>query len=206
MVPTVIVSQPETGVTVGKSEPMQVGEVCGRLTAVRFHHSDKRHRKYWVCRCECGKEIITHTGSLRSGNTKSCGCLATELRKARRISPQHSDVTAVMLGYKRHAKGRGYAWNLTRQQVQAVIFRPCHYCGAEPGNVKTTKNSLSPLRYSGIDRVDNTRGYEAGNVVPCCTVCNRAKGTMSTTEFAAWAERLHAMAETWSPLLGSIVR
>jgi hypothetical protein len=29
----------------------------------------------WICRCDCGRELIIPTGHLRSGHTKSCGCL-----------------------------------------------------------------------------------------------------------------------------------
>ena len=29
----------------------------------------------WRCRCDCGKETVVRTGALRSGHTKSCGCL-----------------------------------------------------------------------------------------------------------------------------------
>jgi hypothetical protein len=29
----------------------------------------------WRCRCDCGKETVVCGTSLRSGNTKSCGCL-----------------------------------------------------------------------------------------------------------------------------------
>lgn len=29
----------------------------------------------WLCRCDCGKEVIARGVNLRSGNTKSCGCL-----------------------------------------------------------------------------------------------------------------------------------
>lgn len=74
---------------------------------------------------------------------------------------------------------------------------PCHYCGALPGNVKKTKNTINPFLYSGIDRVVNTVGYELGNVVPCCAVCNRAKGDMTVAEFAEWVSRIEAMAAQW---------
>lgn len=33
----------------------------------------------WHCVCDCGNEIETSTGSLRSGNTKSCGCLQKDI-------------------------------------------------------------------------------------------------------------------------------
>lgn len=32
----------------------------------------------WFCRCDCGAEKIFHTGALRSGHAKSCGCWGRE--------------------------------------------------------------------------------------------------------------------------------
>lgn len=49
------------------------------------------------------------------------------------------------------------------------------------------KNGLN-----GIDRVDNTRGYEKGNVVPCCGTCNLLKGARTVDEFLA---QIFAIAE-----------
>lgn len=34
--------------------------------------------KEWICKCDCGEIIIRPAGPLRSGNTKSCGCLQKE--------------------------------------------------------------------------------------------------------------------------------
>lgn len=44
--------------------------------------------------------------------------------------------------------------------------------------------------YQGIDRVDSDKGYVTGNVLPCCRICNCAKGTLTKTEFECWAKRL----------------
>lgn len=35
----------------------------------------------WNCVCDCGAETIVHAASLSSGNTKSCGCFAQEVKK-----------------------------------------------------------------------------------------------------------------------------
>ena len=44
-----------------------------------------KNRTYWRCRCICGKEIVVLGGTLRSGNTKSCGCMKSqEILDARR--------------------------------------------------------------------------------------------------------------------------
>jgi hypothetical protein len=30
---------------------------------------------YWECECSCGNKIIVRGESLKTGNTKSCGCV-----------------------------------------------------------------------------------------------------------------------------------
>jgi 5-methylcytosine-specific restriction endonuclease McrA len=179
-------------------KPMQIGEKYGRLTVVEYSHTDRHPRKYFICRCECGGEVITHTNSLRTGNTRSCGCLLKDVAAARRVPDNHSEVTAIILGYKRHAKRRGHAWDLSREEVVRLVGRHCFYCGAPPSNTMVHKNTVVPFPYNGIDRVDNADGYVSGNVVSCCRVCNRAKETMSFAEFNAWARRIGAMATQWS--------
>ena len=178
-------------------KPMQIGEKYGRLTVESYLYTDAHPRRYFLCRCECGGEVVTHTNSLRTSNTRSCGCLLRDTQAAKRVPGNHSEVTAIILGYKRHAARRWHEWGLSREQVVAIISSACRYCGSPPANVKQHKNTISPLRYSGIDRIDNAAGYTEGNVVACCRICNRAKETLSVQEFAEWATRLGAMAEQW---------
>lgn len=35
-------------------------------------------RSFWICLCDCGKEVIISGRNLNSGNTKSCGCKQKE--------------------------------------------------------------------------------------------------------------------------------
>ena len=49
-----------------------------RLTVIERASNNKEGRAMWKCRCECGNEIIALGKHLRSGNTKSCGCLQRE--------------------------------------------------------------------------------------------------------------------------------
>jgi len=53
------------------------GCVFGKLTVLEFVKSEKAKRM-WRCMCECGKTIEVPTGSLVTGNTKSCGCYHME--------------------------------------------------------------------------------------------------------------------------------
>ena len=44
--------------------------------------------------------------------------------------------------------------------------------------------------YNGIDRVDNTKGYQVNNCVASCFICNKAKGVMTQSEFLNWIQDL----------------
>jgi len=54
---------------------MDVGDVYTRWTVVRAEPRDPAGRKVWLCRCTCGTEKRVHELNLRSGRSKSCGCL-----------------------------------------------------------------------------------------------------------------------------------
>ena len=59
---------------------VQIGDRYGRLVVVEEVPKTHRHRRY-LCRCDCGNMHEVDTHNLEHGQTKSCGCLATETRK-----------------------------------------------------------------------------------------------------------------------------
>lgn len=83
------------------------------------------------------------------------------------------------LAYTRAAKARGYSWQLTYKAFLSFWQKPCAYCAAAVETI-------------GLDRVDPTKGYSRKNCVPCCTLCNRMKGTLSAKIFVAQAQRISA--------------
>jgi hypothetical protein len=50
-----------------------IGQKYSRLTVVDKVYIN--NRKHWKCICECGNSTIVTTGRIRSGTTRSCGCL-----------------------------------------------------------------------------------------------------------------------------------
>lgn len=57
------------------------GKSFGKLTVIGPHHKNSRGEWTWLCKCECGKETVSTGYRLRSGRTKSCGCIQAENRK-----------------------------------------------------------------------------------------------------------------------------
>lgn len=54
------------------------GKRVGKLLVVNKAENSKGNKSRWHCICDCGKETIVHAVSLKSQNTKSCGCLRGE--------------------------------------------------------------------------------------------------------------------------------
>lgn len=55
--------------------PDLVGAKFGRLLVLRKTNLRYHGKVCWECRCDCGTITTTTTGSLRKGQTRSCGCL-----------------------------------------------------------------------------------------------------------------------------------
>ena len=67
----------------GKNIINLIGKKFGRLTVIEraedYIKPNGQHDLRWLCKCECGNTIITLGRSLKSGGTKSCGCLWKEV-------------------------------------------------------------------------------------------------------------------------------
>ena len=55
-----------------------VGQRFGRLSVLRFSHTNERGASVWVCQCDCRNEAHVEGYLLKRGNTRSCGCLQKE--------------------------------------------------------------------------------------------------------------------------------
>jgi len=170
----------------------EVGNQYGRLTVLGWQGLDKFKSALWLCRCDCGNETIVRGNSLRQGDTRSCGCLQKE--RAHETFSLPSGVAAfntLIRTMKRGARQRGYIWQLTKEQVRILTQQSCYYCGAQPIQQGTSSACNGAYLYNGLDRVNNERGYEINNVIPCCGICNYAKRTMTQDDFLAWISRVY---------------
>ena len=58
------------------------GQKFGRLTVIKMVENIKtkngKPKSQCLCECECGNIVKIPSNALKSGNTKSCGCLKKE--------------------------------------------------------------------------------------------------------------------------------
>lgn len=70
------------------SRPKQINDMIGKrfgkLTVVKrqgTHVTPSGQKKVtWLCKCDCGNDTVVTSEDLKSGHTKSCGCLPTKTR------------------------------------------------------------------------------------------------------------------------------
>lgn len=54
------------------------GQKFGRLVVIKRVENDKYGNHRWLCQCDCKHEVIVLGFNLKTGHTKSCGCLQKE--------------------------------------------------------------------------------------------------------------------------------
>lgn len=131
------------------------GQRFGRLTAVTPLPANGTNGTPWECRCDCGTLTVVPSGRLRTGRTRSCGCL---WRDALRLH-----------GYTGSPTYNSWASMMSR----TANPRDAHYPKYGGKGIRTCpawhdfRVFLSDMgeRPDGtsLDRIDGTRGYEPGN-------------------------------------------
>lgn len=77
-----------------KIKKNRVNQKFGRLLVLYQNGHASNNQILWHCRCDCGKELDVQSNNLINGHTRSCGCLASEIRKT-----SYNDLTNKKFGY-----------------------------------------------------------------------------------------------------------
>lgn len=155
------------------------GKRFGRLI-VKSRQLQNKHNKFmWKCVCECGKTIYPTTGDLRSGNTRSCGCLAAD--RAREANTTHG--LSYTKEFIRHKNKKSYSrrkqvdveWTFDMEQLLRNNFNSCAMCGIS--NEDNLKLYGEQLHLDHIFPVKFGYGLKYDNVCLLCSSCNPSKHT-----------------------------
>ena len=146
-----------------------IGKRFGKWIVIGFHgyapsQTTGKLKARMKCQCDCGAVKAIDLACLLRGNSKSCG---NHPRLEDRSLPVFNNL--YRHSYKASAIKRGLVWDLSEEEFRQLITQNCFYCGAPPPEIhRLSGKSLRTLNANGVDRVDNSKGYFMGNVVPCC--------------------------------------
>lgn len=145
-----------------KPIPIFVGARFARLLVVSRAPNKTTGQARWLCRCDCGTEKAFDASLLRRGDSKSCGCLSRELASerarthGRKGTPECNAWQAIV---QRCTNSKHPAWHNYGGRGIAVCDEWRHDFSAFFAHV-----GERPSPTHEIDRIDNDRGYEPGNV------------------------------------------
>ena len=157
------------------------GQRFGKLLAIE-RTENVGNGTMWKCQCDCENKTIVNVNAyaLRSGHTRSCGCIAKERNG---LYYGKAAFNKLLSSYKRHAKNRNFPFELNEEIFKRLTQQNCYYCGKEPRQIGKNGNNNGDYIYNGIDRLDSSLGYTLENSVPCCGKCNAMKMAMSLSDF-----------------------
>ena len=115
------------------------GQRFGLLVAVRYDHTDEKHRQHWLFQCDCGNTKVLPIASVKWSRVRSCGCLfekhITELNKQDITGQKYDRLTALRPTEERDSSG-SIIWecqcecgNMVLLSVNAFRNGRVHSCG-----------------------------------------------------------------------------
>ncbi len=131
------------------------GERFSKLVAIEYFG-----KSYWTCRCDCGNIKVIHLQKMKSGWTKSCGCIQKEWARDRQ--------------YK-HGKTRTSIYRIYRGMLRRCydVDNPAYHnyggrgidvCGRW---LESFSNFYSDMgdkpENMSLDRINNNKGYSLEN-------------------------------------------
>lgn len=137
-----------------------VGKRFGRLVAIERAGSVD-DKAMWRFRCDCGKEVVLPGSRARSGGAKSCGCQRSD--SAKLMNRKHG--MAHTLAYKRWESIRQRCFNPKNPSYKNYGGRGITMCDEWVNSFDAFYAYIGDCpEGKSLDRIDNDRGYEPGNV------------------------------------------
>lgn len=143
------------------------GRRFGRLMVLGSTRRKPTYKKgvAWLCHCDCGNTAVVMAGNLRSGHSRSCGCLSVETARVESTTHGMSDTRL---------------YHIWRSMIQRCEDLGCaaytnyggrgiSVCEEWRRDFKAFHDHVSMLEHYGkkgysLDRINNNGNYEPGNV------------------------------------------
>ena len=142
-----------------------INQKFGKLTVIDFSSKitkNKKTRKYWLCKCECGNYKVIEQDHLISGHTRSCGCFKKETISNRFY--KHGLTDTRLFRIWTNVKTRCY--NKKSKFYKNYGGRGIVICNEWKNNFNSFYNWAMSNGYQDdltIDRIDVNENYEPSN-------------------------------------------
>lgn len=142
------------------------GRRFGRLVVISYA-GKKGGKNQWVCQCDCGKTSVVAACNLKSGKTKSCGCIHSDVasKAKRKHGESHTRLYGVWLAMRERCR------NPHNNSYQFYGGRGIKVCDEWDTDYTTFRdwaidngyNALAKRGDCTIDRIDVNGDYAPDN-------------------------------------------
>lgn len=149
------------------------GDRFGALTVLEKSFIRKRHR-YYLCKCDCGNKVNIRSGSLSSGNSKTCGdCKNYIASRSLKIYRKPKRGSKKGIGYITHqwfdrfrinANKRGIPFKIDMEFVNDLFIKQNQKCVYTGLDLKILDTRMGMGSTASIDRIDSTKAYTEDNI------------------------------------------
>ena len=154
----------------------------------RARNGRRYARAVYRCQaCAAGTRFETRVDNVRSGNTRSCGCLADRTRAAVRAPVAGVIGRTYWAEVQRNARTRGIAFDLMPDTAWAQYLRQGGRCALTGWRIDFAGTHAGTRRQTAsLDRIDPARGYAPDNVMWTHKQVNVSRFGLSVAAFLGW--------------------
>lgn len=138
------------------------GQRFGRLL-VKHHLEFINHKTYWICLCDCGREVKGRSDQLLSGNTRSCGCLFVEASKKAKFKKHGLSKSPIHHIYRNIKDRCNNPKNKNYHLYGGRGIKISEHWLGENGFINFYNDMGDRPKGTSVDRINNDGNYEPGN-------------------------------------------
>jgi len=128
-----------------------MGHRFGRLTVLKRVENSNYGKAIWLCKCDCGNQKNILSNSLKSGRTKSCGCLSQP--HGHKCQNQRNKTYTVWVGMNQRCHNSNHT---AYKNYGGRGIKVCEKWMKFEGFLQDMGEKPEGLT---LDRIDNNKGY-----------------------------------------------
>lgn len=166
-----------------------LGKTFGRLKCLKESGKDNHGHITWLCKCDCGNEVVKAGTHLKNGYVVSCGCYKSDTIKKIRRKGTKNISGSYFSSIRSNARHKNREFSLDINYLQNLLEQQNFQCAISGLNlIMELDNSFDITKKQGIntaslDRIDSSKGYTVNNVQWVHVDVNRMKSNFSEDRF-----------------------